>query len=348
MENVDLPGKIYVTLLLVINGLALILISACYGNIYYVIRKNSQERQNREGASNSQQPEQGSPKLGGRTNVTSHTSSDATVAKRMALLVFTDFACKAPIAFFGLTAMGGMPLIDVTQAKILLVFFYPLNSCANPFLYALLTKQYRRDLFTLLSRHGFFARKAARYKGAFPGGENDIIKDRVETDEGKDKQTTIGCWRNCSGPNGVNSRIGCGVGANGGLASERSDRTRFTSQLSYQRGSLLTQASSLEAAKMAPKIDREEAAIEMGELEGRRGNGSDSEEISLDQTHSEGFANEQKSVWSSSGSPHPIRNSCARLALSDEQERDLRRALAEASESPVEVPPKALEVTSHI
>lgn len=92
-------------------------------------------------------------------------TSDKTVAKRMALLVFTDFACWAPIAFFGLTAVAGYPLINLTNSKILLVFFYPLNSCANPFLYAILTKQYRRDFFILASRYGFCTKKAARYKG---------------------------------------------------------------------------------------------------------------------------------------------------------------------------------------
>lgn len=92
--------------------------------------------------------------------------NDMAVAKRMALLVFTDFACWAPIAFFGLTAIAGYPLIDVTKSKILLVTFYPLNSCANPFLYAILTKQYRRDFFILTSRYGLCTKRAMKYKGA--------------------------------------------------------------------------------------------------------------------------------------------------------------------------------------
>lgn len=82
------------------------------------------------------------------------TVNDTTIAKRMALLVFTDFACWAPIAFFGLTAVAGYPLISMTHSKFLLVFFYPLNSCSNPYLYAILTKQYRRDFFILTSRYG--------------------------------------------------------------------------------------------------------------------------------------------------------------------------------------------------
>lgn len=98
------------------------------------------------------------------------TINDMTVAKRMALLVFTDFACWAPIAFFGLTAVAGYPLINVTKSKILLVFFYPLNSCANPFLYAILTKQYRRDFFILTSRYGFCSERAMKYKGTSSHG----------------------------------------------------------------------------------------------------------------------------------------------------------------------------------
>lgn len=78
--------------------------------------------------------------------------------------MFTNFACYAPIAFFGLTALAGHPLINVTKAKILLVFFYPLNSCANPYLYAILTAQYRRDLFLLLSKFGICSQRAQQYK----------------------------------------------------------------------------------------------------------------------------------------------------------------------------------------
>jgi len=98
------------------------------------------------------------------------TVNDMTIAKRMALLVFTDFVCWAPIAFFGLTAIAGFPLINVPKSKFLLVTFYPLNSCANPFLYAILTKQYRRDFFILASRYGFCTKRAMKYKNASSHG----------------------------------------------------------------------------------------------------------------------------------------------------------------------------------
>ncbi|CAI6345215.1 unnamed protein product [Macrosiphum euphorbiae] len=143
MDNSSFADKVYLFSLLTFNGVAFVVICACYAKMYSSIR-------------------------GGREAVASVARSDMTVAKRMALLVFTDFACWAPVAFFGLTALAGYPLIDVPKTKILLVFFYPLNSCANPYLYALLTQQYRRDLFVLLSRFGVCSRRADEYKGTGP------------------------------------------------------------------------------------------------------------------------------------------------------------------------------------
>ncbi|EDO49517.1 predicted protein, partial [Nematostella vectensis] len=90
---------------------------------------------------------------------------DSKVAKRMALLVLTDFVCWAPIAFFGILAAFGTPLIDVTASKTLLVFFFPINSLCNPFLYAFFTKAFKRELFVLLSRCGFCRRRALKYSG---------------------------------------------------------------------------------------------------------------------------------------------------------------------------------------
>ncbi|XP_046990869.1 thyrotropin receptor-like, partial [Schistocerca americana] len=128
----------YLVVLLAGNGLAFLMVAVCYAQIY--------------------------ASLGRDTRHAAPRSGELTVANKMALLVFTDFACWAPIAFFGLTAVAGYPLIDVTRSKILLVFFYPLNSCANPYLYAILTAQYRRDLVILLARYGLCTRMAQKYK----------------------------------------------------------------------------------------------------------------------------------------------------------------------------------------
>lgn len=72
-------------------------------------------------------------------------SNDSRIAKRMALLVFTDFLCWAPIAFFSLTAAFGVQFVSLEEAKVFTVFILPLNSCCNPFLYAILTKQFKKD-----------------------------------------------------------------------------------------------------------------------------------------------------------------------------------------------------------
>lgn len=97
------------------------------------------------------------------------------------LKVFTNFACWAPIAFFGLTALAGYPLIDVTKSKILLVFFYPINSCANPYLYAILTAPFRRDFFLLLSRFGICTQRAQKYKMNFSNNTHTIPLNQIPT-----------------------------------------------------------------------------------------------------------------------------------------------------------------------
>ena len=79
-------------------------------------------------------------------------SNDFCVAKRMALLVFTDFACWAPIAFFSLTAAFGHELISLNDAKVFTNFVLPLNSCANPFLYAIFIKQFKKDCSIICKR----------------------------------------------------------------------------------------------------------------------------------------------------------------------------------------------------
>lgn len=128
MEARDSLDIVYLVAIMAINGLAFCIIAICYARMYFSLDKET------------------------RHAVTQVSRGEMTVAKKMALLVFTNFACWAPIAFFGLTALAGLPLIDVAKSKILLVFFYPLNSCADPYLYAILTAQYRRDLFVLLSK----------------------------------------------------------------------------------------------------------------------------------------------------------------------------------------------------
>ena len=140
--DIDSSGsKVFVLLILVINGLSFLVVAALYAKMFSVVIT--------PGDMQSAAPQR----------------NDTRVAKRMALLVLTDFVCWAPIALFGILAAAGMPLLGVSESKILLVFFFPLNSCCNPFLYAFLTRGFKRDFYSALSRYGFCKVRALRYSG---------------------------------------------------------------------------------------------------------------------------------------------------------------------------------------
>ncbi|XP_076257217.1 G-protein coupled receptor rickets isoform X2 [Rhynchophorus ferrugineus] len=115
-EIKDAMSLSYVVFLMLINGVAFLILMGCYLKMYCAIRGSQ-----------------------------AWNSNDSRIAKRMALLVFTDFLCWSPIAFFALTASFGLQLISLEQAKVFTVFVLPLNSCCNPFLYAILTKQFKKD-----------------------------------------------------------------------------------------------------------------------------------------------------------------------------------------------------------
>uniref|UniRef100_A0A3B4BW68 Thyrotropin receptor n=1 Tax=Pygocentrus nattereri TaxID=42514 RepID=A0A3B4BW68_PYGNA len=135
--DIETPvAQAYVILLLLFNVGAFLVICGCYVRIYTAVRR---------------------PKVPGR-------AADAKIAKRMAVLIFTDFLCMAPISFFAISAAFKVPLITVTNSKILLVLFYPINSCANPFLYAIFTKAFRNDACLMLSSMGCCETKANMYR----------------------------------------------------------------------------------------------------------------------------------------------------------------------------------------
>lgn len=115
-ETNGTPSLTYVVFLMFINGIAFLILMGCYLKMYCAIRGSQ-----------------------------AWNSNDSRIAKRMALLVFTDFLCWSPIAFFSLTAAFGLQLVTLEQAKVFTVFVLPLNSCCNPFLYAILTKQFKKD-----------------------------------------------------------------------------------------------------------------------------------------------------------------------------------------------------------
>uniref|UniRef100_A0AAR5Q9I7 G-protein coupled receptors family 1 profile domain-containing protein n=2 Tax=Dendroctonus ponderosae TaxID=77166 RepID=A0AAR5Q9I7_DENPD len=181
MEVKSTFDKIYLYSIFMINGFSLVLIVFCYAQIYF--------------------------SLGYETRRTSH-KGELTIAKKMALLIFIDFATYAPVAFFGLCALLGYPLINITKSKILLVFFYPLNACANPYLYALMTLQYRRDIYGIVSKCGFCKTKTQQcaIREDFPIGKPCPL---LPKDENNSHQC---CNNNCdqtetngSGPSAPNN-----------------------------------------------------------------------------------------------------------------------------------------------
>ncbi|KAG8000036.1 Lutropin-choriogonadotropic hormone receptor [Nibea albiflora] len=126
MDIDTLGSQVYVVAVLILNVVAFVVVCYCYICIYLSV--HNPEHSTRHG--------------------------DTKIAKRMAVLIFTDFVCMAPISFFAISAALCMPLITVSHSKILLILFYPLNSLCNPFLYTLFTRAFRRDVCLLLSRCG--------------------------------------------------------------------------------------------------------------------------------------------------------------------------------------------------
>lgn len=123
--DIDGPAsQLYVVAVLILNVAAFLVVCYCYLGIYLSVHN---------------------PKCATR-------HGDTKIAKRMAVLIFTDFVCMAPISFFAISAALRMPLITVSHSKILLVLFYPINSLCNPFLYTLFTRAFRKDVLLLLRR----------------------------------------------------------------------------------------------------------------------------------------------------------------------------------------------------
>ncbi|KAF2362724.1 Leucine-rich repeat [Trinorchestia longiramus] len=237
----------YLMALLLVNGIAFVSICGCYMSMYLSIRSHNP----------------------------ANAKSDLTVAKRMALLVFTDFACWAPIAFFGLTAVAGWPLIDVTRAKILLVFFYPLNSCANPYLYAILTKQYRRDFVLLLEKHGLCTEAARRYRSTGVSSLNNTVHHltfspgqphrsstytQVTTSEAH-KQPRGSYSGPCHNGRPVGSRPSLGMVEHPPFPSVPTSSVRFTAEENAQRSGFQNPASVevLHAGGKSPDSKKDQA-----------------------------------------------------------------------------------------
>jgi hypothetical protein len=151
--DTDNGGDMYLFVVFGINGVGFVFICALYAQIYRSVFRTS--------------------------NSTPTRGHDSRVARRMAILVFTDFACFTPIAVTAISALLGKTLISVAQSKYLLVFFFPLNGLLNPFLYAIVTKTFRRDLAGLLKNCFVCGEALTNYISTYPGrsvqSTNDVL-----------------------------------------------------------------------------------------------------------------------------------------------------------------------------
>nr|KAG5710002.1 hypothetical protein BaRGS_030078 [Batillaria attramentaria] len=65
-----------------------------------------------------------------------HRKQDTVIARRLFLIVCTDFCCWFPIGLMGLLASSGIPIPGVVNV-LAAVFVLPINSALNPFLYTI-------------------------------------------------------------------------------------------------------------------------------------------------------------------------------------------------------------------
>ncbi|KAA8583321.1 hypothetical protein FQN60_015867 [Etheostoma spectabile] len=176
MDTQSTVAQVFILSVLVLNILAFLVICVCYFKIYCTVH-NPHYRSG---------------------------SKDTNIAKRMAVLIFTDFLCMAPISFYAMSAVLDRPLITVSNSKILLVLFYPLNSCANPFLYAIFTKAFRGDIFILLSKVGLCQQRAQLFRGQTvlskgSSGTSQVRRDKVKKGGSRGQEEVPIHLKKCSG-----------------------------------------------------------------------------------------------------------------------------------------------------
>lgn len=119
----DHHHQAYLVTLISINSVSFLLLFGCYLRMYCAIRGSQ-----------------------------AWNTNDLRIAKRMSILVVTDFLCWVPIIAVSAASLFDHHLVSLEGLKVITVFVLPLNSVANPFLYAITTKKFKRDLTVLRKR----------------------------------------------------------------------------------------------------------------------------------------------------------------------------------------------------
>ena len=78
--------------------------------------------------------------------ISSITASDSKMFRMVFVLIITDFICWAPLVIISLAALFRQDLIRTGHFKWFAVLVLPINACANPFLYGLLTEKFKHQM----------------------------------------------------------------------------------------------------------------------------------------------------------------------------------------------------------
>ena len=119
--NEDIESdKIYIRVLLAMRVVAFLIIIASYVAIFFTVCR--------------------SPAIGQRRKDT------ITLLRKTVPLIVADFVCWFPIIFVVWS------FFSLEQMKWLVVFVFPLNACANPFIYSIITENFRHRIRSMVKR----------------------------------------------------------------------------------------------------------------------------------------------------------------------------------------------------
>ena len=161
---------IYLIFILFSTGMGTFIISCSYIYIFYLVAYTARKR---------------------GMHRTINNKEEFYLALRMCILVLTNFVCWGPIAFFSITAMCGLPIIGVEDAKVLIVIIFPINSCLNPILYSFSTKTFRQNLLNQLNKCGLFKSHSRQLRAQRSSGAVATSTERITSTDRRGSLMTM-------------------------------------------------------------------------------------------------------------------------------------------------------------
>jgi len=119
LDVVSTSGRYYIAILMGTNLLTFLLLSGCYLYIYCRIRQ---------------------------------TNTNRKMFHMAVMVIFVDYLCWTPLVIVCLAALSNEDLINTNTAKWFAVLVLPINACAYPFIYILLTEKLRQQVSRMYHR----------------------------------------------------------------------------------------------------------------------------------------------------------------------------------------------------